>query len=178
MDGRNIKIQGYEKGYFIGPTLFDNVTDKMNIYKEDFGPVLSVVRTLNYDQALSLVNNHQYGNGTSLYTSNGEIARHFTTNTKIGMVGVNVPIPVPMAFHGFGGWKQSLFGDHSMHGEEGVRFYTKLKTITSRWPVQLQVDRNLKCQPIDEDKKTLIIGLGIVTSLFNVIIKKLQGNRL
>ncbi len=135
LDGRNIKIQGYEKGYFIGPTLFDNVTDKMNIYKEEiFGPVLSVVRTLNYDQALSLVNNHQYGNGTSLYTSNGEIARHFTTNTKIGMVGVNVPIPVPMAFHSFGGWKQSLFGDHSMHGEEGVRFYTKLKTITSRWP--------------------------------------------
>ena len=138
-DGRNYNIQGYENGFFVGPTLFDNVTKEMTIYKEEiFGPVVSVVRATNYDEALNLVNNHAYGNGTSIYTSDGEISRHFTTNTKIGMVGVNVPIPVPMAFHSFGGWKQSLFGDHSMHGEEGVRFYTKLKTITSRWPKSIQ----------------------------------------
>ncbi len=138
-DGRNYKIQGYENGYFVGPTLFDKVTKDMTIYKEEiFGPVLSVVRAKDYDEALSLVNNHAYGNGTSLYTSDGEISRHFTTNAKIGMVGVNVPIPVPMAFHSFGGWKQSLFGDHSMHGMEGVNFYTKLKTVTSRWPKSIQ----------------------------------------
>ena len=135
LDGRNLKIQGYEKGYFIGPTLFDNVTNNMKIYKEEiFGPVLCVVRTNDYEEALNLVNNHAFGNGTSIYTSDGETSRHFTTNCKIGMVGVNVPIPVPMAFHSFGGWKQSLFGDHSMHGSEGVKFFTRLKTITSRWP--------------------------------------------
>ncbi|PPR47747.1 MAG: putative 3-oxopropanoate dehydrogenase [Alphaproteobacteria bacterium MarineAlpha5_Bin8] len=138
-DGRNYKLQGYENGYFIGPTIFDNVTNKMSIYKEEiFGPVLSVVRAKNYEEALSLVNDHNFGNGTSVYTSDGEVARHFTTNSKIGMVGVNVPIPVPMAFHSFGGWKQSLFGDHSMHGMEGIHFYTKLKTITSRWPKSIQ----------------------------------------
>jgi len=138
-DGRNFKIQGYENGYFIGPTLFDNVTNKMTIYKEEiFGPVLSVVRAQNYEEAITLINEHPFGNGTSVYTSDGEIARHFTTNSKIGMVGVNVPIPVPMAFHSFGGWKQSLFGDHSMHGMEGVHFYTKLKTVTSRWPKSIQ----------------------------------------
>ncbi len=134
-DGRNIKIQGYENGYFLGPTLFDNVKENMSIYKEEiFGPVLSVLRVKDYDTAINLINNHRYGNGTSIYTSNGDIARHFTTNIKIGMVGVNVPIPVPMAFHSFGGWKESLFGDYAMHGEEGVRFYTQLKTTTSRWP--------------------------------------------
>jgi malonate-semialdehyde dehydrogenase (acetylating)/methylmalonate-semialdehyde dehydrogenase len=138
-DGRNYQIQGYENGYFIGPTLFDNVTRDMIIYKEEiFGPVLSVVRVKNYDEALSLVNEHTLGNGTSVYTSDGELARHFTTHCKIGMVGVNVPIPVPMAFHSFGGWKQSLFGDHSMHGMEGIHFYTKLKTVTSRWPKSIQ----------------------------------------
>jgi len=138
-DGRDYKIQGYENGYFIGPTLFDNVTKDMTIYKEEiFGPVLCVVRAKSYEDALSLVNNHAFGNGTSIYTSDGEVARHFTTNAKIGMVGVNVPIPVPMAFHSFGGWKQSLFGDHSMHGMEGVHFYTKLKTTTSRWPKSIQ----------------------------------------
>ncbi len=135
LDGRNIKIQGYENGHFIGPTIFDHVSRDMTIYKEEiFGPVLSVIRAKNYTEAINLVNNHAYGNGTSIYTSDGEISRHFTTNCKIGMVGVNVPIPVPMAFHSFGGWKQSLFGDHSMHGLEGVRFFTKLKTVTSRWP--------------------------------------------
>ena len=135
LDGRGIKIQGYENGSFVGPTLFDNVTKDMTIYKEEiFGPVLSVVRAKTYEEAINLVNDHPYGNGTSIYTSDGEIARHFTTNSKIGMVGVNVPIPVPMAFHSFGGWKQSLFGDYSMHGSEGVKFFTKLKTVTSRWP--------------------------------------------
>ena len=138
-DGRNYKIQGYENGYFMGPSLFDCVTKDMTIYKEEiFGPVLSVVRVNSYDEALSLVNGHKFGNGTSVYTSDGEVARHFTTNSKIGMVGVNVPIPVPMAFHSFGGWKESLFGDHSMHGMEGVNFYTKLKTVTSRWPKSIQ----------------------------------------
>ncbi len=138
-DGRNYKIQGYENGYFVGPTLFDFVETNMKIYKEEiFGPVLSVVRSKNYEDALKIVNDHPFGNGTSLYTSDGEIARHFTTNSQIGMVGVNVPIPVPMAFHSFGGWKNSLFGDHAMHGMEGVHFYTKLKTVTSRWPKSIK----------------------------------------
>ncbi len=135
LDGSNFSLQGYENGFFVGPTLFDKVNKEMTIYKDEiFGPVLSVVRVDNYNEALNLVNNHQFGNGASIYTSDGEVSRHFTTNCKIGMVGVNVPIPVPMAFHSFGGWKESLFGDHSMHGEEGIRFYTKLKTVTSRWP--------------------------------------------
>ena len=139
LDGRDINIQGYENGYFSGPTLFDNVLPSMTIYKEEiFGPVLSVVRVNNYDEALDLVNSHTLGNGASIYTSDGEISRHFTTNSEIGMVGVNVPIPVPMAFHSFGGWKASLFGDHAMHGMEGIRFYTKLKTITSRWPKSIK----------------------------------------
>ena len=138
-DGRNYNIQGYENGYFLGPTLFDNVTKDMSIYKEEiFGPVLSVVRAKNYNEAINLVNEHPFGNGTSIYTSDGEVARHFTTNSKIGMVGVNVPIPVPMAFHSFGGWKHSLFGDHAMHGIEGIHFFTKLKTITSRWPKSIK----------------------------------------
>ena len=135
LDGRNYNIQGYENGYFVGPTLFDNVKKDMSIYKEEiFGPVLSIVRAKTYEEAIQLVNEHKYGNGTSIYTSDGEIARNFTTLSKIGMVGVNVPIPVPMAFHSFGGWKESLFGGHSMHGIEGVNFYTKLKTVTARWP--------------------------------------------
>ena len=139
LDGRNIKIQGYENGYFVGPTLFDHVDKNMTIYKEEiFGPVLCVLRSDTYENALELINDHAFGNGTSIYTSDGEISRHFTTNCNIGMVGVNVPIPVPMAFHSFGGWKNSLFGDHSMHGEEGIRFYTKLKTVTSRWPKSIK----------------------------------------
>ncbi len=134
LDGRNLKIQGYENGYYVGPTLFDNVTTKMKIYEEEiFGPVLSVVRVNSYKEAINIINDHQYGNGSSIYTSNGQYARDFTNDIKIGMVGVNVPIPVPMSFHSFGGWKNSLFGDHAMHGVEGIRFYTKLKTITSRW---------------------------------------------
>ena len=139
LDGRNCKIQGYENGYFVGPTLFDNVSENMTIYQEEiFGPVLCVVRKKTYEEALKLVNNHKYGNGSSIYTSDGEISRHYTTNTNIGMVGINVPIPVPMAFHSFGGWKQSLFGDHTMHGMEGIKFYTKLKTVTSRWPKSIK----------------------------------------
>ena len=139
LDGRNINIQGYENGYFVGPTLFDEVSHDMKIYQEEiFGPVLCVLRTDTYEQALKLVNDHAFGNGTSIYTSDGEISRHFSTNCQIGMVGINVPIPVPMAFHSFGGWKNSLFGDHAMHGIEGVRFYTKLKTVTSRWPKSIK----------------------------------------
>ena len=138
VDGRKFKLQGYENGFFIGPTLFDNVSKDMKIYKEEiFGPVLSVVRVKDYKEAIDLVNNHEYGNGTSIYTSDGDVSRNFTTNVKVGMVGINVPIPVPMAFHSFGGWKNSLFGDHAMHGMEGIRFYTKLKTITSRWPTNI-----------------------------------------
>ena len=145
LDGRNIKIQGYENGYFIGPTLFDNVSKNMRIYREEiFGPVLSVLRTNTYEDALKLDNEHAYGNGTSIYTSDGEVSRHFTTNCKIGMVGINVPIPVPMAFHSFGGWKQSLFGDCAMHGEEGIRFFTKLKTVTSRWPESIKAGPEFK----------------------------------
>ena len=139
LDGRNYKIQGYENGFFVGPTLFDHVSNEMHIYKEEiFGPVLSVVRVKDYNEALDLVNKHEFGNGTSIYTSDGEISRDFSTKVQIGMVGVNVPIPVPMAFHSFGGWKNSLFGDHAMHGKEGINFYTKLKTVTSRWPKSIK----------------------------------------
>ena len=135
VDGRDISIPGYESGCFVGATVFDNVTSKMSIYKEEiFGPVLSVVRAENYEQALQLVNDHEYGNGTAIFTRDGDTARDFGHRARIGMVGVNVPIPVPLAFHSFGGWKRSLFGDHYMHGPEGVRFYTRMKTLTSRWP--------------------------------------------
>ena len=135
VDGRNLKLQGYENGFYIGGCLFDHVTQNMRIYKEEiFGPVLSVVRVKDFNTAVDLINNHEYGNGTSIFTRDGDSARTFTNKIKVGMVGVNIPIPVPMAFHSFGGWKRSLFGDQHMHGSEGVRFYTKLKTITSRWP--------------------------------------------
>ena len=141
VDGRNLKLQGYENGYFIGGTLFDKVTPKMKIYKEEiFGPVLSVVRAKDFDEALQLVNDHEFGNGVSIFTRDGDSGRTFSSKAKIGMVGINIPIPVPMAFHSFGGWKRSLFGDQHMHGPEGVRFYTKLKTITSRWPSGLKSD--------------------------------------
>ena len=134
-DGRDISLQGYEDGYFLGPCIFDHVTPDMTIYKEEiFGPVLGIVRTQQYGDALSLVNQHELGNGAALFTNNGGVARHFIEQTKIGMVGVNVPIPVPVAYHSFGGWKSSLFGDHHMHGPEGIRFYSKLKTATLTWP--------------------------------------------
>jgi malonate-semialdehyde dehydrogenase (acetylating)/methylmalonate-semialdehyde dehydrogenase len=135
VDGRGFKLQGYEKGYFLGGSLFDGVTPAMSIYKEEiFGPVLSMVRVADYESALGLVNGHEYGNGTAIFTRDGDAARDFQTRARIGMVGVNVPIPVPVAYHSFGGWKRSLFGDHHMHGPEGVRFYTRLKTVTARWP--------------------------------------------
>jgi len=111
----------------------------MSIYNDEiFGPVLVVVRAPDYDAALDLVNKHEYGNGTAIFTRDGDSARHFASKAQIGMVGVNVPIPVPMAYHSFGGWKRSLFGDHHMHGPEGVRFYTKLKTVTTRWPTGIR----------------------------------------
>ena len=139
VDGRNFKIQGYENGYYIGGCLFDKVTKNMRIYKEEiFGPVLSIVRAKDFNEALQLVNDHEFGNGVSIFTRDGDSGRTFSSKAKIGMVGINIPIPVPMAFHSFGGWKQSLFGDHSMHGVEGVRFFTKLKTVTSRWPKSIQ----------------------------------------
>jgi malonate-semialdehyde dehydrogenase (acetylating) / methylmalonate-semialdehyde dehydrogenase len=139
VDGRGLKLQGYEKGYFIGGTLFDNVTPDMKIYKEEiFGPVLSVVRAPTYDAAAKLINEHEFGNGTSIFTRDGDTAREFAHSIKVGMVGINVPIPVPMAFHSFGGWKRSLFGDMSVHGMEGVRFYTRLKTMTGRWPTGIR----------------------------------------
>ena len=141
VDGRNIKLQGYENGYYIGGCLFDNVTKDMRIYKEEiFGPVLSVVRVKDFDEAVKLINNHEFGNGTSVYTRDGDVGRTFASKIKIGMVGINIPIPVPVAYHSFGGWKRSLFGDQHMHGPEGVRFYTKLKTITSRWPSGVRSD--------------------------------------
>ena len=135
VDGRNLKLQGYENGFFIGGCLFDHVKKDMRIYKEEiFGPVLSVIRAKDFQEATELVNDHEYGNGVSIFTRDGDVARTFSSKIKVGMVGINIPIPVPMAFHSFGGWKRSLFGDQHMHGPEGVRFYTKLKTITSRWP--------------------------------------------
>ena len=141
VDGRDLKLQGYEKGFYMGGCLFDKVKKNMRIYKEEiFGPVLSVVRAKDYDEALGLVNDHEFGNGVSIFTRDGDTGRSFASNAKIGMVGINIPIPVPMAFHSFGGWKRSLFGDQHMHGPEGVRFYTKLKTITSRWPSGIKSD--------------------------------------
>ena len=135
VDGRDCSVDGHENGYFLGGCLFDKVTPDMRIYQEEiFGPVLSVVRAKDYEEALRLVNEHEFGNGTAIFTRDGDAARDFTTRVKIGMVGVNVPIPVPTAYHSFGGWKRSLFGDHHMHGPEGVRFYTRLKAITQRWP--------------------------------------------
>jgi malonate-semialdehyde dehydrogenase (acetylating)/methylmalonate-semialdehyde dehydrogenase len=135
VDGRDFTMQGYENGYFLGGSLFDNVTEDMEIYKQEiFGPVLSVVRSPDYETAVDLVNRNEYGNGTAIFTKDGDAARDFSERVQIGMVGVNVPIPVPVAYHSFGGWKRSLFGDTHMHGMEGVRFYTRLKAITSRWP--------------------------------------------
>jgi len=135
VDGRNLKLQGHEKGFFIGGCLFDHVKKDMIIYKEEiFGPVLSVVRVKDFNEATRLINDHEYGNGVSIYTRDGDVGRTFASKIKVGMIGINIPIPVPVAFHSFGGWKRSLFGDQHMHGPEGVRFYTKLKTITSRWP--------------------------------------------
>jgi malonate-semialdehyde dehydrogenase (acetylating)/methylmalonate-semialdehyde dehydrogenase len=139
VDGRDFRMQGYEQGYFIGGCLFDDVTTDMRIYKEEiFGPVLSVVRKDSFDEAVSIINAHEYGNGVAIFTRDGDAARTFANAVEIGMVGINVPIPVPMAFHSFGGWKRSLFGDHHAHGLEAIRFYTRLKAITSRWPTGIR----------------------------------------
>jgi malonate-semialdehyde dehydrogenase (acetylating)/methylmalonate-semialdehyde dehydrogenase len=135
IDGRGYSHKAQEKGFFLAPCLFDHVTKNMRIYQEEiFGPVLSVVRTNTFEEALKLVNDHEFGNGTAIFTRDGEVAREFTNRVQVGMVGVNVAIPVPIAFHSFGGWKRSLFGDHHIYGMEGLRFYTRLKTTTSRWP--------------------------------------------
>jgi malonate-semialdehyde dehydrogenase (acetylating) / methylmalonate-semialdehyde dehydrogenase len=135
VDGRGFKLQGHEEGFFIGPSLFDHVTPSMQSYKEEiFGPVLQIVRAQNFEDALALPSSHQYGNGVAIFTRNGHAAREFAARVNVGMVGINVPIPVPVAYHSFGGWKRSAFGDTNQHGMEGVRFWTKTKTITQRWP--------------------------------------------
>ncbi|KGJ72783.1 methylmalonate-semialdehyde dehydrogenase [Cryobacterium roopkundense] len=135
VDGRDFTLDGYENGFFMGPSLFDNVTADMRIYLEEiFGPVLIIVRADNYEEALRLPSEHEYGNGVSIYTNDGGTARDFAARVNTGMVGVNVPIPVPIAYHSFGGWKRSGFGDLNQHGPDSFRFYTKTKTVTSRWP--------------------------------------------
>jgi len=135
VDGRGFKLKGYENGFYTGGSLFDRVTPEMRIYKEEiFGPVLSVVRADDYEQALSLANDHEYGNGVAIFTRDGDSARDFASRVNVGMVGINVPIPVPIAYHTFGGWKRSGFGDLNQHGPDSIRFYTKTKTVTSRWP--------------------------------------------
>ena len=135
VDGRGFSLQGHEDGFFIGPTLFDRVTPAMRSYREEiFGPVLQIVRADSFDQAVRLPSEHQYGNGVAIFTRNGHAAREFAARVEVGMVGINVPIPVPVAYHTFGGWKRSAFGDTNQHGMEGVKFFTKVKTVTQRWP--------------------------------------------
>jgi malonate-semialdehyde dehydrogenase (acetylating)/methylmalonate-semialdehyde dehydrogenase len=135
VDGRDFQLQGYEKGFFIGPSLFDGVKKGMKTYQEEiFGPVLQIVRAESFEEALALPSEHQYGNGVAIFTRNGRAAREFAARVNVGMVGINVPIPVPVAYHTFGGWKRSAFGDTNQHGVEGVKFYTKVKTVTARWP--------------------------------------------
>lgn len=135
VDGRGFKLQGHEEGFFIGPSLFDHVTREMSAYKEEiFGPVLQIVRAKDFEEAVRLPSQHQYGNGVAIFTRNGHAAREFAARVNVGMVGINVPIPVPVAYHTFGGWKRSAFGDTNQHGMEGVKFWTKVKTITQRWP--------------------------------------------
>ncbi|WP_288804938.1 CoA-acylating methylmalonate-semialdehyde dehydrogenase [uncultured Novosphingobium sp.] len=135
VDGRGFSLQGYEQGFFVGPSLFDHVTPEMSAYKEEiFGPVLQIVRAKTFEEAVELPTKHQYGNGVAIFTRNGHAAREFVSRVQVGMVGVNVPIPVPVSYHSFGGWKRSAFGDHNQYGMEGVRFWTKVKTVTQRWP--------------------------------------------
>ena len=135
VDGRDFSLQGYEDGFFVGPHLFDNVTPEMDIYKyEIFGPVLSTVRAGSYEEALKLAMDHEYGNGTAIFTRDGDAARDFASRVNVGMIGINVPIPVPLAYHTFGGWKKSVFGDLNQHGPDAFKFYTRTKTVTARWP--------------------------------------------
>ena len=135
VDGRDFSLQGYENGFFIGPSLLDNVTPDMETYQDEiFGPVLQIVRAKTFEEAIKLPSEHQYGNGVAIFTQNGRAAREFADRVEVGMVGINVPIPVPVAYHSFGGWKRSAFGDANQYGMEGLRFYTKVKTVTQRWP--------------------------------------------
>jgi len=141
VDGRGFKLQGYEDGFFIGPSLFDHVKPAMRTYQEEiFGPVLQIVRAESFDEAVTLASDHPYGNGVAIFTRNGRAAREFASRVNVGMVGINVPIPVPVAYHTFGGWTRSAFGDTNQHGMEGVKFYTKVKTVTARWPEGAQDD--------------------------------------
>ena len=141
VDGRGFKLQGYEDGFFVGPSLFDHVKPTMRTYQEEiFGPVLQIVRAESFDEAVTLASDHPYGNGVAIFTRNGRAAREFASRVNVGMVGINVPIPVPVAYHTFGGWKRSAFGDTNQHGMEGVKFYTKVKTVTARWPEGAQDD--------------------------------------
>ena len=135
VDGRGLVVPGFENGFFVGPTVIDRVDTSMDVYNNEiFGPVLSVVRVDDVDAAIDLINSNPYGNGTAVFTNSGAAARRFVRGVHVGMVGVNVPVPVPMAFHSFGGWKDSLFGEHHVHGPEGVEFYTRAKVVTQRWP--------------------------------------------
>jgi malonate-semialdehyde dehydrogenase (acetylating)/methylmalonate-semialdehyde dehydrogenase len=139
VDGRGLQVAGHEGGFFLGGCLFDQVKPEMRIYREEiFGPVLSVVRTPDFDTALRLTSEHEYGNGAAIFTRDGDAARTFSENVRAGMVGINIPIPVPLAFHSFGGWKRSIFGDRNAYGPEGVGFYTQLKTVTTRWPTGIR----------------------------------------
>jgi malonate-semialdehyde dehydrogenase (acetylating)/methylmalonate-semialdehyde dehydrogenase len=150
VDGRDFKSKAEPDGFYLGGSLFDHVKPDMRIYKEEiFGPVLGVVRVKNYREGVDLINSHEYGNGTAIFTRDGDAARAYGNEIQVGMVGVNVPIPVPMAFHSFGGWKNSLFGDHHMHGPEGVRFYTRLKTITTRWPTGIRAGADFVMPTMD-----------------------------
>ncbi len=136
VDGRDLVVEGNEDGYFLGACLFDKVTSEMKIYQDEiFGPVLVVVRVKTQQEAMDLINVHEFGNGTCIFTRDGEAARYFTDHIQVGMVGVNVPLPVPVAYQSFGGWKRSLFGDHGMYGKDGINFFTRRKTITQRWPL-------------------------------------------
>jgi malonate-semialdehyde dehydrogenase (acetylating)/methylmalonate-semialdehyde dehydrogenase len=136
VDGRELEIEG--DGFWVGPTLIDNVTTDMSVYTDEiFGPVLGIVRVETLDEAIDLINRSPYANGTAIFTASGQAARTFQRKIQVGMIGINVPIPVPLSFYSFGGWKQSLFGDHHIHGPEGVRFYTRAKVVTTRWPESL-----------------------------------------
>jgi malonate-semialdehyde dehydrogenase (acetylating)/methylmalonate-semialdehyde dehydrogenase len=150
VDGRNFNLQGYEDGFFVGPHLFDRVTPEMDIYrKEIFGPVLSTVRAASYEEALGLAMSHEYGNGTAIFTRDGDAARDFAARVNVGMIGINVPIPVPLAYHTFGGWKKSAFGDLNQHGPDSFRFYTRTKTVTSRWPSGIKEGSAFNFRPME-----------------------------
>jgi malonate-semialdehyde dehydrogenase (acetylating)/methylmalonate-semialdehyde dehydrogenase len=150
VDGRDFRLQGYEEGFFVGPHLFDRVTPAMDIYRQEiFGPVLSTVRARSYEEALALAMDNDYGNGTAIFTRDGDTARDFAARVNVGMVGVNVPIPVPLAYHTFGGWKKSGFGDLNQHGPDAFRFYTRTKTVTARWPSGIRQGGEFNFRPMD-----------------------------